>query len=157
MRLPTLCFFVSLGSALPLSSLKARAKTFQFFGVNESGAQFGENSLPGVWGTHYIWPDLSTIPTFINSGFNIFRINFQMERLSPNGLTGQFNSEYLANLTETCNSITSAGAYCMIEPHNFGRYFGQIITSTSDFGSWWGRLAAEYKTNSKIVFDINNE
>lgn len=33
-----------------------RAKNFQFFGVNESGAEFGNANLPGTLNKDYIWP-----------------------------------------------------------------------------------------------------
>lgn len=35
--------------------------SFKWFGVDESCAEFGQDYLPGVWGTHYTWPDTSTI------------------------------------------------------------------------------------------------
>lgn len=42
--------------ALAAPSEKKRANKFKFFGVNESGAEFGSNVLPGQLGTHYTWP-----------------------------------------------------------------------------------------------------
>lgn len=50
-------------------------------------------------GTDYIFPDTSTIQTLIGDGMNIFRVQFLMERLTPNGMTGSFDSDYLKNLT----------------------------------------------------------
>lgn len=32
-----------------------------WFGINESGAEFGETVLPGTYGTNYIFPDTDTI------------------------------------------------------------------------------------------------
>lgn len=37
------------------------AKKFKYFGVNQSGAEFGETTFPGVLGTDYIWPSTSSI------------------------------------------------------------------------------------------------
>ena len=34
---------------------------FQFFGVNEAGAEFGQNTIPGAEGTEYTWPSPSSI------------------------------------------------------------------------------------------------
>lgn len=92
--------------------------TLPGFGVNESGAEFGENNLPGVYvcpkprrrlydtnprfcskGTDYIWPEPSAISTLAKAGMNIFRVQFKMERLTPDGMTGAYNEDYLANLT----------------------------------------------------------
>jgi endoglucanase len=50
-------------------------------------------------GTDYIFPDTSTIQALIGDGMNIFRVQFLMERLTPNGMTGSFDSDYLKNLT----------------------------------------------------------
>jgi endoglucanase len=52
-----------------------------------------------IKGTDFIFPDTSTIQTLINDGMNIFRVQFLMERLTPNGMTGSFDSAYLKNLT----------------------------------------------------------
>lgn len=49
-------------------------------------------------GTDYIFPDPDTISTLISDGFNIFRIQFKMERLTPE-ITGSFDDAYLKNLT----------------------------------------------------------
>ena len=80
-----------------------------------------------------------------------------MERMAPNKLTGAFDAAYLRNFTETVNTITNAGAYAVIDPHNYGRYFGNIITDTSDFTAFWKTLATAFKSNSKVIFDTNNE
>jgi hypothetical protein len=46
---------VALAAAAPPKKAK-RAGNFEFFGVNESGAEFGNLNLPGVLGTDYTWP-----------------------------------------------------------------------------------------------------
>ncbi|KAL5525511.1 hypothetical protein ACEPAG_6847 [Sanghuangporus baumii] len=81
---------------------------FQFFGVNESGAEFGQNVIPGAEGTDYTWPSPSSIDYFVNAGFNTFRVPFLMERLSPpsNGLAGSFDLAYLQGLKNTVSYIT---------------------------------------------------
>jgi endoglucanase len=35
--------------------------SWKWFGTNEAGGEFGEGTLPGQWGTHFIFPDLSAI------------------------------------------------------------------------------------------------
>ena len=56
-----------------------------------------------------------------------------MERLSPpsGGLTGSFDSAYLSGLQTIVSYVTSKGAYAAIDPHNYARYNGAVITSTS--------------------------
>lgn len=62
----TLLATAALAIAAPTTSKVKRANKLQFFGVNESGPEFGESVLPGAYGKEYIWPTLSTIDTFIS-------------------------------------------------------------------------------------------
>lgn len=88
----------------------------------------------------------------------MFRVPFAMERmLSTSSLTSSLATAYLANYTGTINYITSQGAYAVIDPHNFGRFYGSIITDTAGFQSFWQNLASHYASNSLVVFDTNNE
>jgi endoglucanase len=66
---------------------------------------------------------------------NTFRIAFLMERLSPpaNGLTGSFDSTYLNGLKTIVTYVTGKGGYAIIDPHNFARYNGAVITDTSAY------------------------
>lgn len=45
----------------------------------------------------------------------------------------------------------------MVQPHNYGRYYDQIITDTDGFKQFWKTLAAVYKDNQNVIFDTNNE
>ncbi|KAG8689779.1 hypothetical protein FRC08_010778 [Ceratobasidium sp. 394] len=132
---------------------------FTYFGVNESCAEFGNTAWPGVLGTDYTWPTTTSIDYFLGKGMNTFRIAFLMERISPpaNGLTGAFDATYLAALKQTASYITGKGGYAVIEPHNFMRYNNGVISSTSDFTTWWKNLATQFKSDSKVIFDIMNE
>jgi endoglucanase len=110
-------------------------------------------------GKHYTWPEKSSIDWFVQRGFNTFRIGFLMERLSPpaTGLTGGFDSTYLNSLKEIVNYTTSKGAYAVVNPHNFMRYNGAVISDTVAFKAWWTKLASEFKDNQRVIFDVNNE
>ncbi|KAJ8503035.1 hypothetical protein ONZ45_g11223 [Pleurotus djamor] len=133
---------------------------FQYYGVNEAGAEFGNNVIPGVLNTHYRWPDPYSIDFFVEKGFNTFRIPFQLERLSPpgTGLSGPFDPDYLDGLVTTVNYITQTkGAYAVIEPHNYMHYDGAQISDTVVFGTWWSSLATVFKDDPLVIFDIMNE
>ncbi|KUI71931.1 Endoglucanase gh5-1 [Cytospora mali] len=140
------------------SSASATSGTgFKWFGVDESGAEFG-TAYPGTWGVDFIFPSNSSIQTLMSQGFNIFRVPFLMERmLSSESLTASLATEYLANYTGTIDYITSAGGYAILDPHNYGRFYGSVITDTSGFKTFWQNLASVYKSNSKVIFDTNNE
>lgn len=79
-----------------------------WFGINLSGAEFGENNFTGVYGKEFIWYDKSAIDTLLSKGVNHFRINFLMERLTPNSLTASFDKLYLGNLTEVSKHFRRA-------------------------------------------------
>ncbi|KAJ7651347.1 endoglucanase [Roridomyces roridus] len=141
------------------ASASGRTK-FKFFGVNQSGAEFGSGKWPGVLGTDYTFPSPSSIDYFVGQGFNFFRVPFTMERLVPpsSGMTGPFNSAYLSGLTTIINYITNTkGAYAALDPHNFMLYNNQAITSTSQFQTFWQNLAGQFKGNSRVIFDVMNE
>ena len=55
-----LCALSSLG-LLAAAPLTERASKFRWFGVDESGAEFGSTTLPGVWGKDFTFPVDSTI------------------------------------------------------------------------------------------------
>lgn len=99
----------------------------------------------------------STIDTLVADGMNIFRIALMMERLVPNSMTGALDAAYLADLKKIVSYITGKGAYAIIDPHNFARYYGKVITDTAGFEAWWKTVAAEFKSDSKVIFDCNNE
>ncbi|KAF3389545.1 putative endo-beta-1,4-glucanase B [Penicillium rolfsii] len=135
---------------------KKRATGFTWFGVSESGAEFG-SAIPGTLGKDYTWPLTSKIQVLRTAGMNIFRVPFLMERLVPGSITGTLDSTYLAALKSTVNYITESGAYAVLDPHNYGRYSGNVITSTDDFKTWWKTVATEFASNPKVIFDTNNE
>ncbi|EGX49194.1 hypothetical protein TWF173_007046 [Orbilia oligospora] len=144
----------------PSASPTTGTKKFEYVGVNESGAEFGENTIPGVLGTHYTWPSPSSIDYFTARGLNTFRINTKMERISPpssGGLTGPFDNAYISGLDTIVNYVTNKGAYAIIDPHNYGRFNGGIITDTNAFKTWWTNIANRYKNNPRVIFDTNNE
>lgn len=147
-------------ASAPSSSLCSGSRTpFQFFGVNESGAEFGNLNIPGVLGTDYTWPSPSSIDFFMGKGMNTFRIPFLMERLVPpaTGITGPLDQTYLGGLQTIVNYITGKGGFALIDPHNFMIYNGQTISSTSDFQKFWQNLAGVFKSNSHVIFDVMNE
>lgn len=40
---------------------KRQNRKMKWFGINESGAEFGEKNFPGVYGKDFIWYDFNTI------------------------------------------------------------------------------------------------
>jgi endoglucanase len=63
--------------AAPADKETRQNKKMKWFGINESGAEFGETSIPGVYNKDYTWYDKKQIDTFVGQGMNMFRINFR--------------------------------------------------------------------------------
>jgi endoglucanase len=81
-----------------------------------------------------------------------------MERIIPTSMTGPMNATYEDGLTSIVNYITNTkGAYAIVDPHNFGRYYGNIITDDAGFTTFWTTLAGAFANNDKVIFDCNNE
>ncbi|PGH13900.1 hypothetical protein AJ80_06169 [Polytolypa hystricis UAMH7299] len=149
----------SLALASPARQSKGitkRQNKLQWFGVNESVAEFGQGSYPGEKDEHYRWPDLTTIQTLQGRGMNVFRVAFSMERLIPDNLNGEIAQEYFDDLKATIDGITNLGAQAILDPHNFGRYYDNIITSTQDFGAFWTKVATAFKDNQLVIFDTSH-
>ena len=64
---------IVLAVAAPSGEKIKRVSKFKWFGVNESGGEFGSGAIPGQLGKDYIWPVTSTIDTLVGKGLNIFR------------------------------------------------------------------------------------
>ncbi|KAL7276380.1 hypothetical protein RUND412_000617 [Rhizina undulata] len=130
---------------------------FTYYGVNEAGAEFGNSNIPGTLGTDYIWPTTDSIDYFMDLGYNTFRITHLMERLATSSLNGSFDATYLADMKSIATYVTGKGGFAILDPHNFGRYNGAIMTDYTSFGTYCENLASEFANNSNIIFDTNNE
>ncbi|KAK3938741.1 glycoside hydrolase [Diplogelasinospora grovesii] len=145
-------------STAPSTSTTSTASgKLKWLGVDESCAEFGSGIYPGTWGKDFTFPSNSALQTLMSQGYNIFRVPFAMERMTPNTLTSAISTAYLANYTATIDYITNAGGWAVLDPHNYGRYYGNIITDTAGFQTFWQNLASKFASNSKVIFDTNNE
>lgn len=125
-----------------------------------AGAEFGEGSLPGTYGTHYIYPSAASVDYFRAKGMTVVRLAFRWERLQPT-LMQPFNSDELARLSAFVDGATAGGTTVLLDPHNYARWHGNLIGSTAvpnaAFADFWSRLAARYKDNPKVAFGLMNE
>ncbi|PNS19619.1 hypothetical protein CAC42_7463 [Sphaceloma murrayae] len=156
--------FITIIAAAGTAALAVAAPTkravklkLQFWGINESGAEFGQQSLPGLYNKDYTWYDLNAIDTLIARGMNIFRLNLQLERMAQGSLSAPLDKYYLGNLTAQVNHITSRGATAHIAPHNYGRYNNAVITDAAAFKTFWTNLARPFASNPRVMFDTDNE
>ncbi len=159
-------FVALIGCLLAVSS---RAASVRFTGVNLSGAEFGQTSLPGTYNTHYTYPTQTEVDYFRGKGMNMIRLPFRWERLQQ-ATNAAFNAAELNRLHSFVAATTAKGMYVMIEPHNFARYYPDTANFQSStkgligsalpnsvLADLWSRLAAIYKTNALVVFNLMNE
>lgn len=125
-----------------------------------SSAEFGENNLPGIYATDYIYPNQDEVDYYKAKGMNTIRLPFRWERLQRT-LNQAFDSTELGRLDGFVTQATAKGMYVILDPHNYARYNGNIIGSSqvpnSAFADFWSRLANLYKGNDHVVFGLMNE
>jgi endoglucanase len=141
-----------------------------FTGVNLAGAEFGESVLPGTYNSNYTYPTPAEVDYFLGKGLNTFRIAFRWERLQRSA-GAAFDAAELSRLNNIVNYATTRGAYVVLDPHNYARYFpspsnvqsdparavGTAAVPNSVFGDFWSRLGTQYKNNSRVIFGLMNE
>ena len=156
-----------------ISALSSLAD-IQYAGVNLSGAEFGDTSLPGAFGTDYTWPTSAEITYYKSKGMNFIRLPFRWERLQHTN-SAVLDPTELARMNTFVANATSQGMYVLLDPHNYMRYYpnprsssstaadglvGNYAGSTvsnSDFANFWSQIATIYQTNNHVFFGLNNE
>jgi endoglucanase len=151
----------------------ASAGELLYTGVNLAGAEFGPTPTPGNLGTYgsdYTYPTNAEVDYYIAKGMYTFRVPFRWERLQPTQ-SGPLDPTELARLDSFISYATSKGASVAIEPHNFARYYpdpanfqsstqglvGTGAVPNSVFANFWSRLATNYKSNPRVLFNLMNE
>lgn len=154
-------------AAFILALIAGRCEAVSFTGVNLAGAEFGSR-LPGTYNSDYTYPTAAEINYFVGKGLNTFRVQFRWERLQPT-LNTLLNSTELGRLDAVVTAATSAGAFVLLDPHNYARYWvggqpggtetliGGVTVPNSAFADFWTRIANQYKSNSRVVFNLMNE
>jgi endoglucanase len=91
---------------------------------------------------------------------NIIRLPFRWERLQQTAYA-PFDTNELARLDSTIQSIVSKGMIVIIDPHNYARYYGDLIGTTNvptaAFCDFWSRLASTYRNTPSVWFGLMNE
>jgi len=127
-------------------------------GVDLAGADFG-NQVPGTYGVNYIYPTTAEVDHFVGLGMNVIRLPFLWERLQRSQYAALDATE-LARLDAVVSYATGKGAYVIVDPHNYARYFGVVIGAGVPVGAYtdfWSRLAAHFAQNPRVIFGLMNE
>ncbi|KAI9633316.1 carboxymethylcellulase [Dioszegia hungarica] len=153
--------FLSGTIAVPLNSRSIEKRALpKLGGVNLAGCDFGMNTN-GNSGTSYC-PGTDQIAHFTKQGANLIRLPVGWQYLTANSQTStSFDETFFAIYDKLVQASLAAGAYVMIDVHNYARWNGGIIgqggPSNADFANLWSNLAKRYATEPRIIFGIMNE
>jgi endoglucanase len=145
-------------------TLFVQAQTFDF-GVNLAGAEFGEDSMPGTFGTHYIYPNEEELDYYQSKNLKLIRLPFRWERIQQT-LSGNLDTDELNRLKDFVQLATTRNMYVLLDLHNSARYLlggeefiiGTEDVSNNDIKDLWTRLANEFKDETNIWgYGIMNE
>lgn len=129
-------------------------------GVSLAGAEFADTVLPGTYDSTYTYPNAGEVDYFQTKGMSTFRLPFRWERLQRKQFAA-FDAAEQARMDAIVRYATSKGAYVIVDPHNFARYYGAIIgertVPVSAYADFWSRLADHYRDNGRVIFALMNE
>ncbi len=122
-----------LPPAVPAGSGAQYAASMRYKGVNLAGADFGEDSCRAPRTKITSYPTAEEVDYFTGKGMTIFRLPFRWERLQRRQLA-VFNAAEQARMDTFVSYATGKGAYVLLDPHNYARYFGNLIGETRRTG-----------------------
>jgi endoglucanase len=141
-----------------------------YTGVSLAGAEFGPAptmSNVGVYNTDYTYPTSAEVNYYVGKGMNTFRLPFRWERLQHTQ-NAVLDATELGRMDSFVNYATANGAYVLLDPHNYERYYpdtggsydpviGGSSVPDSSFANFWSQVAAHFKNNGHVIFDLMNE
>lgn len=143
-------------------------------GVNLAGAEFGEDSIPGVFNHDYTYNSEASFRYFAAKNLGLVRLPVRWERLQPTP-GGPLDPSNLALLKADIGWAAAHGAKVIIDIHNYGRYrmnengtlneyvidnvYGGIAkVSRADLADFWTRMSNEFKDQAAVyAYDLMNE
>ncbi|WP_295464432.1 cellulase family glycosylhydrolase [uncultured Pseudomonas sp.] len=152
--------------ALPLVAALAimptvKAEQVNLVGLNLSGAGFAGQVLPGVNGTHYIFPVEAYFKQWSAKGIKLIRFPIIWERLQP-VLGGPLDPTYAALVDETFANAQKYGMRIILDLHNYTFYRGSVIGSAAvpytRYQEIMTRIAQRWSNQPSLyAYDIMNE
>ncbi|WP_109145066.1 glycoside hydrolase family 5 protein [Bradyrhizobium sp. SUTN9-2] len=117
-------------------------------GINLTGADYG------------LFPTESEMDYFASKGMSTVRLQVSWENLQPTQ-NGPLDPAFIQKLESIASYATAKGAHVIIDVHNYGYGYGNLIgteqTPISSFADLWGKLAGVFADNPDIVFGLMNE
>jgi endoglucanase len=142
------------------TSASSSAKPIKYVGINLSGPDLNANKIPGTVNVDYIWPRAEDIDYWLSKGCNIIRQPFLWERMQPVQF-GPLDSAQLRYLDTVVAHVTGAGAVLVVDVHNEGYGYGNLVgspaTPAAALADLWTKLATHYAGNQLTAFGLMNE
>ncbi len=151
----------SSGSTDSSSTGSASTEPINLVGVNLSAAGFSGSTVPGVYGTHYIYPDESYFKKYAAMNIRLVRLFFLWERLQPK-LNTELNAAELARIIQCLDYAQKYGVKVVLDLHNYYRYYDQQIASEAvpitAFADFWMRLTQKIFNHPAVyAYGLMNE
>ena len=129
-------------------------------GINLSGMEFSVGTDGNFHPKGYTPFDSKQIDDFISKKMSIIRIPFGWQFLTPQ-IGGDFEQDYANQYFGYVDKSLAAGAYTIIDLHNYARWNGKIVgqseISDDSLVSLWKKIAQKYNDKPKIIFGLMNE
>ncbi|MBA1259170.1 MULTISPECIES: DUF4214 domain-containing protein [Pseudomonas] len=150
-----------LGLMLGLTQARVHAEPVHLVGLNLSGAGFAAQVLPGINGTHYIFPTEGYFSQWNARGVKLIRFPIIWERLQP-ALGGVLDPTYAGLIDRTFGYADKYGMKIILDLHNYMRYRGVVIgtgnVSYAHYQDVMTRIAQRWSGRpSLFAYDVMNE
>ncbi|HEX3024847.1 MAG TPA: cellulase family glycosylhydrolase [Chitinophagaceae bacterium] len=135
------------------------------FGVTLCGAEFGQNNLPGILNTHYIYPTQNEVDYFANKGVQIIQLPIRWERIQRT-LGGPLDAKELSLVEKFLDDCAARNIQVTLIMQNYGRYkinnveyiIGSPQVSRANYKDVWRKLATALRNRKNIyAFSIMSE
>ncbi len=135
------------------------------FGVTLCGAEFGQNNLPGILNTNYIYPEENEVSYFAKKGVQIIQLPIRWERIQRT-LGGPLDTKELSLIEKFLDECYVRDIQVTLIMQNYGRYkinnveyiIGSPQISRANYKDVWKKLATALNKRKNIyAFSIMSE
>ncbi|XWW99274.1 hypothetical protein V2A60_007283 [Cordyceps javanica] len=130
---------------------------------------FASGNCEPTFASYPYLDDLSHYETWRQEGFNLFRIAVAWQH-AQDELGGALNETNMRHVDKLVDAITGDGGKAILDIHNYARWYCAIIgqpensfqnpglnVTNAHFKDLWVKLAARYRSNPNVIFQLMNE
>lgn len=131
-------------------------------GVNLSGAEnASSNPVADKLNYVYFYPTAKELDYYQGKGLTTIRLPFHWKRMQPT-LMGDLDATQLGYMDKVVGFATDRAMHVILDVHNKdalydGQPIGGDAVPAQAFADFWGKMAAHYKGNPLVAFDLLNE